>query len=102
MATVLVAAAAGCSSPGRLVAHHDAGVTAATVGAAPVDGDYGLFVAGEANPLIRYPLVVGQPLGFEVQTDRDKDDLRITWLIAVAGGERRRLDLSHTYEWRRQ
>lgn len=95
-----VVLAGGCASPGRLVARH-AGDGPGHVAAAAEGGTYGLFVAGEGQPLTRVPVRAGQPLGFDVATDTATDHLRIQWLNAVAGDDRRRLDMTKDYEWRR-
>jgi hypothetical protein len=92
---VLMLAVAGCSSPGTLVARQDKD-TVPKVGTAPVDGNYGLFIAGQSQELLDYPLKTGDPLGF----DRGNDGV-VQWLYAVAGNSRNRLDITQSYEWRR-
>jgi hypothetical protein len=89
---------AGCSSPGILATRLDRNALP-TMGKAPVDGIYGLFIAGESLDLTGQgvSLKQGQPLGFE-----SGEDGMIRWLYAVAGNVRYRLDVTQTYEWRRQ
>jgi len=85
----------GCSSPGVLIASQDKGAVP-KVGTAPVDGDYGLFIAGQSQDLLDFQLKAGDPLGF----DRGNDGI-VQWLYAVAGNSRNRLDITQNYEWRR-
>jgi hypothetical protein len=85
----------GCSSPGVLVSKQDKD-TVPKIGTAPVDGDYGLFIAGQQQDLLDFPLKAGDPLGF----DRGNDGV-VQWLYAVAGNSRNRLDITQNYEWRR-
>ena len=90
----------GCSSPGTLVQRHapetDVGLTTVTVA-----GMYGLFIAGDADPLLKYPLQVGERVGFEAVAQPAPDQLQVNWLYGVAGAARGRLDARQTYEWRR-
>ena len=100
-AALLVLALVGCSSPGELVSRHEPDTRAAV---RPVSqaGTYGLFIAGDADPLLRYPLAAGDRLGFDHSaTTLPSAQLQVDWLYAVAGTDRRRLDLRQTYEWRR-
>lgn len=96
----IVIAAAGCASPGTLVERHESSAAPAVQ---PVDqaGVYGLYIAGEREPLLTYPLRAGDTLGFEAAAKPLNDQLQIGWLYSVAGGDRRRLDAQQTYEWRR-
>jgi len=71
------------------------------VSAVTVAGTYGLFIAGESEPLLQYPLKVGDRLGFDAGVQAMTDQLQIHWLYAIAGNDRRRLDARQTYEWRR-
>ena len=98
--TAALLLAAGCSSPGTLVQRH---APATPVGVSPVTvaGTYGLFIAGQDQPLLQYPLQAGDRLGFDTATEAATDQLQLQWLYAVAGRDRRRLDLRQTYEWRR-
>ena len=91
---------AGCSSPGALVQRHEPD---AAVGVHEVasDGTYGLFIAGQSEPLLQYPLRAGDRLGFDTASKPAADQLQVVWLYAVAGNDRRRLDVRQTYEWRR-
>ena len=86
----------GCSSPGIFVSRQ-AGNSVPKIGVAPVDGTYGLYIAGESQSLYEVPMKQGQPLGFE-----RGDDGVVRWMYAVAGNSRNRLDITQTYEWRRQ
>jgi hypothetical protein len=85
----------GCSSPGVLVIHQapDAKMQMSKVAAS---GDYGLFRAGEQQPLLEFSLKAGDPIGFERQNDGI-----VIWLYAVAGNVRNRLEVDKAYEWRR-
>jgi hypothetical protein len=91
---------AGCSSPGVLVTRAGGGEPA-KMGEAPEDGTYGLFIAGQGEPMFRVPLKKGEPIGFEFRFRQTKMDLEIKILFAVAGNESRPLDGQETHEWRR-
>jgi hypothetical protein len=86
--------AAGCSSPGTLVSRQDVNGLA-KLGTAPVDGTYGLFIAGEQDEQYPVTLKKGAPLGFDRGSEGGLD-----WLYAVAGNSRMPLDVTKTYEWR--
>jgi hypothetical protein len=86
---------AGCSSPGILVSQQ-LQESPPKMGRAPVDGTYGLFIAGESEYLYDVPLKKDQPLGFEWA-----EDGMVKWIYAVAGDSKNRLDVTKTYEWRR-
>ena len=91
----------GCSSPGVLVGRHEP-ATPVVVGHVTEAGSYGLFIAGDADPLLRYPLAAGDPIGFDhSSTTVPAGQMQVEWLYAVAGRDRQRLDLRQTYEWRR-
>jgi hypothetical protein len=91
---------AGCSSPGVFVTRAGDG-NAAKLGTAPADGTYGLFIAGEGEPEFQVPLKKGDSLGFDSPEGFQPNDLKVVFLYAVAKGERVRLDIRQTYEWRR-
>jgi hypothetical protein len=98
LSTILLATAAllaGCSSPGELVSRQE-GDSIPKLGTAPVDGTYGLFIAGQGQELLDFNLKQGDALGF----DRSNDGV-VQWMYAVAGNSRNRLDITQTYEWRR-
>ena len=98
--TVLTLAwAGGCSSPGELVARHEP-ETPVGIKHVTVAGTYGLFIAGQGEPLLRYPLSVGAPIGFDTTTRPAAYQLQVQWLYGVAGSARGRLDGRQTYEWR--
>ena len=100
-ATILLALIAGCSSPGVLVAEHEPATPIRLVRVSTA-GTYGLFVAGDVDPQLRYPLAVGDRVGFDhTSTTIPSGELQIEWLYAVAGPYRRRLDHTQTYQWRR-
>jgi hypothetical protein len=99
-AVVLSVLIAGCSSPGELVQRHAPGTPVGTQ-TVTVPGSYGLFVAGDAEPLLRFPLQAGDRLGFESGTQPATVQLQINWLYGIAGSARGRLDAGKTYEWRR-
>jgi hypothetical protein len=85
----------GCSSPGLFISQQQ-GDSVPKMGTAPVDGTYGLFVAGQGQELLDFTLKQGDPLGF----DRSDDGV-VQWMYAVAGNSRNRLDITQNYEWRR-
>jgi hypothetical protein len=85
----------GCSSPG-ILAYRQVDESAPTLGKAPEDGTYGLFIAGQQQDLYEVPLKAGDPLGFQWSSDGI-----VKWMYAIAGADRNRLDLTQTYEWRR-
>jgi hypothetical protein len=92
--------AAGCSSPGVFITRAGGGEPA-KMGEVPEDGTYGLFIAGQGEPMFRVPLKKGQPIGFEYRFRQTKMELEIKILFAVAGTESRPLDEQQTHEWRR-
>ncbi len=87
---------AGCASPGTLIVRQ-AGDATPKIGKAPADGIYALFIAGQSQALYEVSLKKDAPLGF----DRSDDGV-VSWLYAVAGPSRNRLDVTQTYEWRLQ
>jgi hypothetical protein len=91
---------AGCSSPGVFIAKAGNG-TIPKMGTAPVDGTYGLFIAGHDQPDWQVPLKAGDPLGFESVERPMPDDLKMAYVRAVAGKEWRVIDERQTNEWRR-
>ena len=98
---LLFAFVAGCNSPGVLVSQHEPG-TPVGLRRVPVAGTYGLFIAGEDEPQLRYPLSAGERIGFDdVATTQPTNRMQIEWLYAVAGPYRRPLDFRQTYQWRR-
>jgi hypothetical protein len=92
---IVMALLVGCSSPGTLVLQQD-GEMAPKMGKVPDNGNYGLFIAGQSQELLEYPLKKDEPLGFEW----GNDDV-VKWMYAVAGSAKNRLDVTKTYEWRR-
>src|SRR5439155_26174747 len=61
---LLLLAMVGCaSSPGTLIARQEPNAFPKSL-TAPKDGAYGLFVAGESDPLFTYRLHAGENLGF--------------------------------------
>ena len=86
----------GCSSPGVLVARQEQDAIP-KMGKVPADGNYGLFIAGQSQELIDVPLKKDDAIGFE-----RGDDGVVRWLYAVAGTAKNRVDVTQTYEWRRQ
>lgn len=92
--------ASGCAAmPGTLVARQDPNAFP-TAGTAPQAGAYGLFVAGESEPLFAFKLQQGEKLGFEQATAGTISNLQILYVYAVYGDRRFRLDSSKSYEWR--
>src|SRR6476646_132042 len=100
IAACVVLALVGCaSSPGTLVTRQepDAFPKSMTV---PKDGAYGLFVAGESDPLFTYRLHEGDKIGFEQATAATVGSLQIMYLYAVYGDRRFKVDTTRTFEWR--
>jgi hypothetical protein len=93
-AVILLAGLAGCSSPGMLVSRQS-GDAVPVMGKTPADGMYGLFIAGEDQPLYELYLKKDQPIGF----DRGEEGI-VRWLYAEGGPSRNRLDVTRSYEWR--
>jgi hypothetical protein len=89
-----------CSSPGTLVVRQTPDL-APNMSKAPTEGSYGLFVAGAADPVVSYRLKQGDPIGFESSQGGTVGSLTITWLYAIAGHQRLRLDVDRSYEWRK-
>jgi hypothetical protein len=85
----------GCSSPGDLLLHQEANLPPKVI-KVEVAGDYGLFIAGESQPLLQFSLKQGDQIGFE----RDAEGM-VTWLRAIAGTQRTRLEIDKSYEWRK-
>jgi hypothetical protein len=96
----LVLMLSGCaSSPGTLVATQSPGGVP-SVGKAQQDGAYGLFVAGESEPVFAASLHQGDSLGFQQAPAATVGSLQVLYLYAVYGDNRFRLDTTKTYEWR--
>jgi hypothetical protein len=91
----LVLLLAGCSSPGELMCRQT-GDTAPFVGKVPLEGTYGLFIAGQQQDLLDVYLHKGDPLGFQWD-----DDGTVKWMYAIGGQSKTRLDVTKVYEWRR-
>lgn len=86
----------GCASPGVLISAQDKD-SPPKMGTAPTEGNYGLFIAGQQQELMEFPLKKGDPLGF----DRG-DEGPVHFIFWVAGNQRNRLDVRQVYEWRLQ
>ena len=96
----LLLALTACSSPGELVVRHQPMTPVGTT-TVPVAGRYGLFIAGQDQPLFSFPLPAGAKVGFEAGATPAGDQMQLQWLYGVAGSTRGRLDFRQTYEWRR-
>jgi len=70
----LILLLAGCSSPGIFVSRQQ-GEALPKMGTAPEDGNYGLFIPGQQQELLNFPLKKGDPLGF----DRGNDGV-VQWM----------------------
>jgi hypothetical protein len=97
---LVLLALAGCSSPGVFIAKAGNG-TVPKMGTAPVDGTYGLFIAGNDRPFEQVPLKAGEPLGFESVERPMPEDLKMVYIRAVAGKYWWVINSEQTNEWRR-
>jgi hypothetical protein len=96
---ILAASVSGCSSPGTLVARQTPG-DVPHLDKATQDGVYGLFISGEDDPIFRTLIRAGDSLGFTVAAVSSVGSLRVSYLYAVYGENRFRLDPDKTYDWR--
>jgi hypothetical protein len=99
----LLSAMAGCASgpTGTLIAETRPDLSP-QLGAAPQDGQYGLYLAGAMQPMVTFPLKMGERLGFEPLEGGSVGGFRVQYLAAVAGSHVLRLEATHAYQWRRQ
>jgi hypothetical protein len=96
---LLLLSAATCSSPGTLTAREERGKP---TGLSPAEaGVYGLFIAGDSDPLIRVKLDDKDKIGFEHGQAGVVGEMKIDMVYAVAGQNRMPLDITKTYEWRK-
>ncbi len=91
---------AGCESPGTLAVEQSANQPPIQSNA-PADGEYGLFIAGESDPLLTVKLKQGDKLGFAMSEGGTVGALRIEWRCAVAGERYIHLDVDTHYQWRK-
>jgi len=91
--------ASACSSPGTLTTREAPGEPTALTPAAA--GIYGLFIAGESDPLFRFKLEDKDKIGFEHGPAGIVGEMKFDMVYAVAGQNRIPLDITKTYEWRK-
>jgi hypothetical protein len=97
---ILLAVAASCA-PGTMIIRQNAN-TPPTLGTAPDDGKYGLFIVGETEPVIVYQLNKGDKLGFQIGDGGTIGNWKVNYLYAVPGNHPTfRLDMRQSYEWRK-
>ncbi|HSV16548.1 MAG TPA: hypothetical protein VLI90_19955 [Tepidisphaeraceae bacterium] len=99
MTAALIAGGCASTSPGTLVTRQDAH-TPPTMTKAQQDGAYGLFIAGESDPVFAVQLRQGDEIGFEQANRATVGSLQIIYLYAVYGGNRYPVNAAKTYEWR--
>ena len=90
-----------CSSPGILVTRFEPN-RIPSVTSVPVDGDYGLFIAGDSEAILQFKLKQGERIGFELSHAAVVGEIQLEQVFAIAGENRLPLDLTKKYEWRRQ
>jgi hypothetical protein len=95
----LIAFGCASTSPGTLVARQEAHALPAMI-KAPQDGAYGLFIAGESDPVFAVQLRQGDDIGFEQANRATVGTLQIIYLYAVYGGNRYPVNAAKAYEWR--
>ena len=96
---IVTSSLSACSSPGTLVSRQNPG-DVPRLDRATQDGVYGLFIAGEDDPLFRTLIRTGDNLGFTIAAVSSVGAVRISYLYAIYGENRFRLDPDKTYEWR--
>jgi hypothetical protein len=96
----LVISAIGCESPGTLAVEQSGNQLPIQTNIS-ADGEYGLFIAGQSDPLITVKLKQGDKLGFAMTEGGTVGAMRIEWRCAVAGERYIHLDVDTHYQWRR-
>lgn len=100
VALLVVLMISGCaSSAGELMARQKPNEIPTLIDV-PTDGNYGLFIAGETDPLLRFHLTRGEKLGFELSQAGTVSGFEVQLIYAVGGSSRFPLDVNKTYEWR--
>jgi len=97
---VLAISAGGCGSPGTLTVEQSASQPPIQT-TVPADGVYGLFIAGQSDPLVTVKLNQGDKLGFATTEGGTVGAMRIQWRCAVAGERYLHLDFDDHYQWRK-
>jgi hypothetical protein len=97
---ILAASAGGCGSPGTLAVEQAAGAPPVQT-TVPADGAYGLFIAGQSEPVVTLDLKQGEKLGFALTEGGTVGAMRIQWRCAVAGARYLHIDFNTAYQWRR-
>jgi hypothetical protein len=98
---VVFALLQACSSPGILVMRFEPH-RIPSVTSVPVDGDYGLFIAGGSEAILQFKLKQGERIGFELSQAAVVGEIQLEQVFAIAGENRLPLDLTKKYEWRRE
>jgi hypothetical protein len=97
---LILAIAAGCAAPGTLAVQQAANQPPVQT-TVPSDGSYGLFIAGQSDPIVTLDLKEGDKLGFAVTDGGTVGAMQIKWRCAVGGQRYLHLDFNTNYEWRR-
>jgi hypothetical protein len=97
----LVLLTEGCSPVGQMIVREKPNQIPSLI-EAPADGIYGLFVAGDSDPFLRFDLKKSEKIGFELSQAAVIGDMRLEQIFAIAGEHRIPLDLSKAYEWRKE
>ena len=97
---LMVLCVSGCTSPGVLTAREEAGHDTALINVS-IPGTYGLFIAGDADPIFRFKLQEKDKIGFEHGPAGVVGEMQFDMVYAIAGQNRIPLDITQTYEWRR-
>jgi|HubBroStandDraft_4_1064222.scaffolds.fasta_scaffold479186_2 hypothetical protein len=100
ISVILALSAGGCGAPGELVIEQ-APSDPPSQTTVPADGSYGLFIAGQSDPVIRLALKQGDKLGFAITESGTVGAMRIQLRCAVAGSRFLPVDFNTSYQWRR-
>jgi hypothetical protein len=68
----------------------------------PADGTYTLFISNDTDPILSFTLTQSDKIGFELSQAAVVGDMHIDQIYAIAGQNRFPLDITKTYEWRKQ
>ena len=88
-----------CSSPGTLTVREEPNQRPSLIDV-PSSGRYGLFMAGDSDPIVSFTLGKLEKIGFEQSQAGVVGEMRFEMIFAVAGEHRIPLDITKTYEWR--
>jgi hypothetical protein len=96
-----LAMTAGCSSYGTLLTRHRPTEQARLIDV-PADGTYGLYFVGGTDPILQFEMKQSEKIGFEFSQAEVVGDIKLQQIYAVAGDRRFPLDVTRSYEWRKQ